>query len=231
MNSSAGRVTVRAVVRSSQREQRVRVLEQVLRLGERRLEPLVQLHRPRQHRRADLQRPVHRRQRAGQLLRRGAQPPREVGEVGHEGPLHRNDSIETAIVGGFSIVSRAAVAEMAANVSAMSVNRSACDARHRRHLRGCAADLEEERSSSVSSSERFCITGVSARKNGLSAAMARLSDWPRPANALPKPSVAVWMSAAVAVEGREEVLVLERLGGELDRDRVAGGPACACRAG
>ena len=36
-------------------------------------------------------------------------------------------------------------------------------------------------------SARFVITGVSARKNGLSASIERLIDWPRPAKASPKP--------------------------------------------
>ena len=46
-------------------------------------------------------------------------------------------------------------------------------------------------------SDRFCITGVSALKNGLSAWIALLIARPRPAKALPKPSVAFWMFGRV----------------------------------
>ena len=53
-------------------------------------------------------------------------------------------------------------------------------------------------SSSVRGAARFRITGVSDRKNGLSASIARLIDCPRPANALPKPSVAFWMFGRVS---------------------------------
>ena len=99
----------------------------------------------------------------------------------------------------FSIVSWSArgSAEMAANVSAMSVNSSAC-------VRATGATCAEARpiwrknwSSSVFGSARFVITGVSARKNGLSASIERLIDWPRPAKASPKPAVAFWMCGRV----------------------------------
>jgi hypothetical protein len=105
-----------------------------------------------------------------------------------------------SIVGAaFSIVAWSArgLAEIAANVSAMSVNRSAC-------VRATGAACAEARpiwrknwSSSVSGSARFVMTGVSARKNGLSASIERLIDWPRPANASPKPAVAFWMCGRV----------------------------------
>ena len=52
-------------------------------------------------------------------------------------------------------------------------------------------------SSSVSGSDRFVMTGVSARKSGLSASIARLIDWPRPAKASPKPAVAFCMCGRV----------------------------------
>ena len=89
-------------------------------------------------------------------------------------------------------------AEMAAKVSAMSVNSSAC-------VRATGATCAEARpiwrknwSSSGARVARFRITGVSERKNGLSASIERLIDWPRPANALPKPAVAFWMCGRVS---------------------------------
>ena len=100
----------------------------------------------------------------------------------------------------FSIVSWSArgSAEMAANVSAMSVNRSAC-------VRATGAACADARpicrknwSSSVFGSARFVMTGVSARKNGLSASIERLIDCPRPAKASPNPAVAFWMCGRVA---------------------------------
>jgi hypothetical protein len=75
----------------------------------------------------------------------------------------------------------------------MSVNRSAC-------VLATGAACAEARpiwrknwSSSVSGSARLRITGVSDRNSGLSASIARLMLWPRPANALPKPSVEFWI--------------------------------------
>ena len=58
----------------AQRQQRVRVLEQVVERVEVLAEARVQRHRARQHRRADLERAVDGRQRSRQLVHRRAQP-------------------------------------------------------------------------------------------------------------------------------------------------------------
>jgi hypothetical protein len=65
-----------------------RPLHQVAERREGRAQAVAQVNRPREHRRADRQRTVERRERTRQLARGGPQAPGQVGEVGQERPGH-----------------------------------------------------------------------------------------------------------------------------------------------
>ena len=114
-----------------------------------------------------------------------------------KGRWTRKLSIAVVSVGGlFSIVawSAAGSLEMAAKVSAISVNRTALMCATGATWAAERPSWRKNWSSWVSGSAKLCMTGVRWRKNGFKAAIAVLIDWPRPVKASPKPSVAVRMS-------------------------------------